>query len=405
MGKASAGDVPSGRIVSLDQFRGYTVAGMFLVNFLGGYAACPRILKHTHDYCSYADTIMPQFLFAVGFAFRLTFERRVQREGAAAAYGRVVNRLLGLVLLSMVIYAPGAIAHSWDELRGMPIGQVLGSAAKREWFQTLMHIAVTSLWILPVIRASGGVRLAFAVLSGAAHILLSYWFNFEWVNTSPSGIDGGPLGFLSWTIPAITGTLACDAVVAAGNAASFGKLAFHAAWLMLLGWGLSCGTRFYDEASPRMQFDMHGRPTSKLADSPVLPPRERWAGRDPRTLLAEPPFVPPPPADIRPWNYWMMSQRAGSVSYLTFTAGFSLLVFAVFHVICDQWGATLPLFRTLGTNALAAYILHDMVDSAVSPFVPRDVPAWYMWSAFAVYFGICWLFLRTLEKNNLFLRL
>ena len=27
---------PSARIVSMDQFRGYTVAGMFLVNFVGG---------------------------------------------------------------------------------------------------------------------------------------------------------------------------------------------------------------------------------------------------------------------------------------------------------------------------------------------------------------------------------
>ena len=48
---------------------------MVLVNFLGGYAAVPQIFQHSHDYCSYADTIMPQFLFAVGFAFRLTFGR------------------------------------------------------------------------------------------------------------------------------------------------------------------------------------------------------------------------------------------------------------------------------------------------------------------------------------------
>ena len=30
-----------GRIFSMDQFRGYTVAGMFLVNFLGEYAVDP----------------------------------------------------------------------------------------------------------------------------------------------------------------------------------------------------------------------------------------------------------------------------------------------------------------------------------------------------------------------------
>src|SRR5438309_3576453 len=34
--------------------------------------------------------------------------------------------------------------------------------------------------------------------SAAAHVGLSAWFNFEWVNTSPNGIDGGPLGFLTW---------------------------------------------------------------------------------------------------------------------------------------------------------------------------------------------------------------
>ncbi len=33
----------TGRIVSLDQFRGYTVLGMMLVNYFGGYAVCPQI--------------------------------------------------------------------------------------------------------------------------------------------------------------------------------------------------------------------------------------------------------------------------------------------------------------------------------------------------------------------------
>ena len=68
----------AGRIESLDQFRGYTVAGMFVVNFLGSFDATPVLLTHQNNFCSYADTIMPQFFFAVGFAFRLTFGRRAQ---------------------------------------------------------------------------------------------------------------------------------------------------------------------------------------------------------------------------------------------------------------------------------------------------------------------------------------
>src|SRR5262245_53977597 len=110
----SSPSTPSSRIVALDQFRGYTVAGMLLVNFLGSFAVCPAILKHHHDHCSYADTIMPQFLFAVGFAFRLTFVRRLQTEGAAVACGRVVRRMLGLLLVAVILYAPSRRAESWD---------------------------------------------------------------------------------------------------------------------------------------------------------------------------------------------------------------------------------------------------------------------------------------------------
>jgi predicted acyltransferase len=43
-GGATSAPGPGGRIVSLDQFRGYTVAGMLLVNFLGGYRAVPAVL-------------------------------------------------------------------------------------------------------------------------------------------------------------------------------------------------------------------------------------------------------------------------------------------------------------------------------------------------------------------------
>ncbi len=54
---------------------------MLLVNFIGGFVVVPAILKHHNTYCSYADTIMPQFFFAVGFAFRLTFLRRSASRG------------------------------------------------------------------------------------------------------------------------------------------------------------------------------------------------------------------------------------------------------------------------------------------------------------------------------------
>ncbi len=393
---------PSGRIVSLDQFRGYTVAGMFVVNFLASYAACPRILKHTNDYCSYADTIMPQFLFAVGFAFRLTFERRVQREGARAAFGRVVRRLLGLAGLALAIYVLLPTALEWPQILTRPAAETAREIFKRDWFQTLLHIAVTSLWILPVIRASLAVRIAFAAASAVLHVALSGWFYFVWVNTPPAGIDGGPLGFLTWTLPAIAGTVGCDLVAAAATAAKspVRPLALAGAALMLLGWGLSCGTRLYDvPASDRTT------PLSKIAASPVVPPGDAPAGRPATALLAEPPFVPPPPASERQWNYWMMSQRAGTLSYLTFAAGFSMALFAGFYFVCDQLGKHSALFQTFGVNPLAGYVLHDPIGDFTKWLVPRSSSAPVMWLACAAYFLVVWALLKLLERRGMFFRL
>jgi hypothetical protein len=59
----------------------------------------------------------------------------------------------------------------------------------------------------------------------------------------------------------------------------------------------------------------------------------------------------------------------------------------------------------LGSNALAAYILHDLVEGAIKPYAPNDSPLWFVGAAFGLFLGICYLFLRHLEKHRLFLRL
>jgi predicted acyltransferase len=402
------------RLASLDQFRGYTVVGMLLVNYFGGYSVCPQVLKHTHDYCSYADTIMPQFLFAVGFALRLTFGRRMQTHGSVAAYGRVLRRLLGLVLVSLVVYTVGQPAPNWEQLKGMGVWNALYEPLKRGWFQTLMHIAVTSLWILPVVHSKASLRVSWMIGSAVLHVILSYAFNFVWCNTAPNGIDGGPLGFLTWTIPAIVGTLACDVFIKPRSELQVGSLAlakvFVASLLLMgLGYVVSCGTRLYDVPETQVE-ELRGK---KLAMDPVWPKQSRIDRK--RELakgeavgifawLAEPPFVKPPSEDYRKWNYWMMSQRSGTLSYPLFAAGFSLLVYLIFFIVCDLGGFQLGFFRTFGTNALIAYVMHSMVAKAVQPFFPKDSPTWYAITGLVLFFSITWLFVRHLEKQGAYLR-
>jgi hypothetical protein len=260
---------------------------------------------------------------------------------------------------------------------------------------------VTSLWILPVIRAGAAVRAVFVVASAALHVALSGWFNFVWVNTAPNGIDGGPLGFLTWTIPAMVGTFACDAVMKKDGALRPDNMLAGAFALMMLGYALSCGTRLYDV--DRFGIQEIARPP-KFAASPVLPPRDALEGRrHTEDFLAEPPFVPP--LRHRQWNYWMMSQRSGSVSYLTFAAGFSLAFFVLFYLACDRHGWRLGVFRTLGTNALAGYVLHGALEEAVKPWISRDADEWHVAAGFGVTFGVTFLVLWLMEKKKIFIRM
>jgi hypothetical protein len=72
---------------------------------------------------------------------------------------------------------------------------------------------------------------------------------------------------------------------------------------------------------------------------------------------------------------------------------------------CDRHGLRLGIFTTLGTNALAGYIIHGLVDDAMKPYTPKDSPAWFVVLAVVVFLGVCYLFIRYLGKNRIFLRL
>src|SRR5688572_10330789 len=131
------------RIASLDQFRGYTVLGMFAVNFLGNFAAIPEILKHHADHVTYADTIMPGFFFAAGFSYRLTFLRRLV-SGVPPGTARIaaLRRSLGLILIGIIVYHLDGRARTWAELESLGLRGFLAQAFQRDPFQALVHIGV-----------------------------------------------------------------------------------------------------------------------------------------------------------------------------------------------------------------------------------------------------------------------
>lgn len=372
------------RVSSLDQFRGWTVLGMFFVNFMGHFTVIPAVFKHHNTYCSFADLIMPQFFFAVGLAYRLTYLRGVEKMGIGPTCLKMIQRNLGLILLGLVVYVEGN-AKPWQEFCRDGLTGAFGREILRNAFQTLVHIGVTALWILPVIGARPLIRILHGCLSAGLHLYLSWLFYFVWVNTPPRGIDGGWLGFLSWSLPMLTGSLAWDALVQKPDRA-VSRLLLAGGLLMGLGYGLSCV---------------------------ILPPQTTSSESTPPAAmiswtLVEPPLVPPASSQPKdqPTGVLQMSQRTGAISYQIFASGFSLALYGLFVLVCDpgnRWN--LGFFRTLGNNALAAYLIHDLVGRSLGPFAPRDAPLEYTLLLFGIYLGIITLFLRYLEKRQLFLRL
>jgi hypothetical protein len=116
---------------------------------------------------------MPQFFFAVGFAYRLTFLNRLRDVGPLTATAAAVRRDLELIVLGFVLYHLDGSAATWADLtaRG-PVGFAT-TAFQRMVFQTLVHIALASLWVLPVIAARPAARFGYLVLSVGLHLGLS----------------------------------------------------------------------------------------------------------------------------------------------------------------------------------------------------------------------------------------
>ena len=76
----SAVSAPGARLVSLDVYRGLTVAGMILVTDPGTYSAVYWPLLHAQwDNPTPTDMIFPSFLFIVGMALTLSFAARIER--------------------------------------------------------------------------------------------------------------------------------------------------------------------------------------------------------------------------------------------------------------------------------------------------------------------------------------
>lgn len=99
--QAATGD----RLISLDVFRGITIAGMVLVNNPGTWSSIYWPLQHAewHGWTP-TDLVFPFFLFIVGVAIPLAFGRRIESGGSRRdLYLKLVRRTLIIFALGMFL--------------------------------------------------------------------------------------------------------------------------------------------------------------------------------------------------------------------------------------------------------------------------------------------------------------
>ncbi len=177
-----AGQVAPGRLVSLDVFRGLTIAGMILVNNPGTWSAIYWPLEHAqwHGWTP-TDLIFPFFLFIVGVSMVLSFNSRRQR---GATQGKL---LLHVLRRSAIIFAIGFFLAAYPRFN-MATVRIPG---------VLQRIAVVYLLSSLVVLYLGRRGRAMTIMS----LLLGYWAVMMLVPVPGFGagdlsMDGNLAGFI-----------------------------------------------------------------------------------------------------------------------------------------------------------------------------------------------------------------
>jgi len=164
------------RLVSLDVFRGLTVAGMLLVNNPGSWGAIYPPLEHAAwNGWTPTDLIFPFFLFIVGITTHLSLSARRARGDSDAALRRQVLRRGALIVL--IGWALGAFPfYPLERFTQLRIPGVLPRIGVAYAFAGLLTLNVSVKRIVGML----------------AVLLLGYWFAMTLLPV-PGGCDLGAL--------------------------------------------------------------------------------------------------------------------------------------------------------------------------------------------------------------------
>lgn len=97
---------PHNRLISLDAFRGMTIAGMVLVNNPGTWSAIYGPLKHAEWHgITPTDYIFPFFLFIVGVAIPIALSKRIAAGVTRETYFKIIGRSVTIFAVGLLMSA------------------------------------------------------------------------------------------------------------------------------------------------------------------------------------------------------------------------------------------------------------------------------------------------------------
>jgi len=329
MTSPAASSVPAQRLMSLDVFRGATIAAMMLVNNPGNWGAVyPQLLHAPWHGWTFTDLVFPFFLWIVGVAIPLSVARRLEQgQSRRELFGHAARRALILFGLGLFLNSFSYFLHGdlWRDFPG--------------W----LHDYATSVRIPGVLQ-----RIAVCYLAATAVFLLT-------------GLRGQVLA----TVLCLAGYWALMMLVpvpgyGAGVLEKQGNLSQYLDNLILNGPVI--GTHVWKTAGtwdpegilstlPAIASCLFGVLTGHLLRSKLIPEaKTSWMFVGGCGLLLA--------GQI--WDAWLpINKNLWTSSYAVFMAGMALLCFGVCYWLVDVqgWRRWAQPFAIYGMNAITVFVL------------------------------------------------
>ena len=360
------------RLLSLDAFRGLTIAGMLLVNNIALDTRTPAQLTHApwNGGVRFADVIFPWFLLIVGVSISYSAASAKKREIPIWRTDlKVLGRVLALVFLGCLIDSSLAKQPLFD----LNVLQLIG----------LAYGTASLLYALPLSRRMT-VTFVLLVLHGAAIKYLPV----PGVGTGVFREDANLIQHLNRTY---LSTLHLDGLLSVIPTAA----------LVLIGSAFGDLLRWDIKPLPKIPFLL-------LASASLI--LLGWA-----------------------WHFSLpYNKPVWTASYILLTAGLGGVVLTALYTLVDVAGVRWPPLRwavfpliVYGSNAIAAYVgpilvkvlilrewtwrmpngvRENLEQTWLHAAVAHYGPYWGGWVYTLAYLGIVWLVLLELYRRKIFLR-